>query len=119
MAIDSLYKASVDQYYNLFFEIVQPNISLDEKFTNNSLASALGDVSASRGIVVQNAIVISKGEVVEGEKFQTLLSLENEYSSKLWSDANYYWIIFCHSYICGALIRRSRFTRSSFSTQRK
>ena len=101
MAIDSLYKASVDQYYNLFFEIVQPNISLDEKFTNNSLASALGDVSASRGIVVQNAIVISKGEVVEGEKFQTLLSLKNEYSSKLWSDANYYWIIFGYSILIG------------------
>ena len=101
MAIDSLYKASIDQYYNLFFEIVQPNISLDEKFTNNSLASALGDVSASRGIVVQNAIVISKGEVVEGEKFQTLLSLKNEYSSKLWSDANYYWIIFGYSILIG------------------
>ena len=101
MAIDSLYKASIDQYYNLFFEIVQPNISLDEKFTNNSLASALGDVSASRGIVVLNAIVISKGEVVEGEKFQTLLSLKNEYSSKLWSDANYYWIIFGYSILIG------------------
>ena len=101
MAIDSLYIASVDQYYNLFFEIIQPNISLDEKFTNNSLASALGDVSASRGIVVQNAIVISKGEVVEGEKFQTLLSLKNEYSSKLWSDANYYWIIFGYSILIG------------------
>jgi hypothetical protein len=63
MAIDSLYKASVDQYYNLFFEIVQPNISLDEKFTNNSLASALGDVSASRGIVVQNAIVLADASV--------------------------------------------------------
>ncbi len=101
MAIDSLYIASVDQYYNLFFEIIQPNISLDEKFTNNSLASALGDVSASRGIVVQNAIVISKGEVAEGEKLQTLLSLKNEYSSKLWSDANYYWIIFGYSILIG------------------
>lgn len=101
MAIDSLYNASVDQYYNLFFEIVQPNITLDEKFTKNSLASALRDVSVSRGIVVQNAIVISKGEVVEGEKFQTLLSLKNEYSSKLWSDANYYWIIFGYSILIG------------------
>ena len=101
MAIDSLYVASVDQYYNLFFEIIQPNISLDEKFTNNSLASALGDISASRGIIVQNAIVISKGEVAEGEKLQTLLSLKNEYSSKLWSDANYYWIIFGYSILIG------------------
>ena len=101
MAIDSLYIASVDQYYNLFFEIIQPNISLDEKFTNSSLASALGDISASRGIVVQNAIVISKGEVAEGEKLQTLLSLKNEYSSKLWSDANYYWIIFGYSILIG------------------
>ena len=78
-----------------------PISSLDEKFTNNSLAAALGDVSASRGIVVQNATVISKGEVVEGEKLQTLLSLKNEYSSKLWSDANYYWIIFGYSILIG------------------
>ena len=101
MATDSIRSASIDQYYNLFFEIIQPNISLDEKFTNNSLAAALGDVSTSRGIVVQNAIVISKGEVVEGEKLQILLSLKNEYSSKLWSDANYYWIIFGYSILIG------------------
>ena len=101
MATDSIRSAWIDQYYNLFFEIIQPNISLDEKFTNKSLAAALGDVSTSRGIVVQNAIVISKGEVVEGEKLQILLSLKNEYSSKLWSDANYYWIIFGYSILIG------------------
>ena len=101
MAIDSIHTASVDHYYNLFFEIIQPNIGLDEKFTNNSLARALGDISTSRGIVVQNATVISKGEVVEGEKLQTLLSLKNEYTSKLWSDTNYYWIIFGYSILIG------------------
>ena len=31
MAIDSLHTASVDQYYNLFFEIIQPNIELRRK----------------------------------------------------------------------------------------
>ena len=84
-------------YYELLFEVVQPNISLDQKFTTNAVNQAIKKVSVFRGLVQQNMKIISKGEVVEGEKYLSLLSLKNEYSSKLWNQYSYYWIIFGYS----------------------
>ena len=84
-------------YYELLFEVVQPNITLDDKFTKNAVNQAIKKVSVFRGLVQQNMKIISKGEVVEGEKYLSLLSLKNEYSSKLWNQYSYYWIIFGYS----------------------
>ena len=71
-----------------------PNISLDEKFTSNAINQSLGDISPYRGLVQENSIIIKQGEVVEGEKFQMLISLREEFESQLWNELNYYWIIF-------------------------
>ena len=38
-------------------------------------------------------LVIAKGEVVEGDRFKILKSLESEYQSQVWSEANYNWIL--------------------------
>ena len=91
---NSDFESYIDQYYKLFFEIVQPNISIDEKFTNNALNESLDDISIYRGLVQKNSIIIDQGEVVEGEKLQMLLSLKEEYASQLWNEYNYYWILF-------------------------
>ena len=88
------FKSRTNQFYNLFFEILQPNISLDEKFTTNALNESLSDISVYRGFIQESSLIISQGEVVEGEKLQMLLSLKEEFASKLWNELNYYWIIF-------------------------
>ncbi|MEC7068825.1 MAG: HDIG domain-containing metalloprotein [Bacteroidota bacterium] len=81
-------------YYKLFFEIVLPNITLDEKFTFNSINQSLSDISPYRGLIQENSVIIKQGEVVEGEKFQMLMSLRDEIESQLWNELSYYWIIF-------------------------
>jgi hypothetical protein len=48
-----------NQYYNLFFEIVQPNISLDQKFTTNALDESLSNIAVYRGLIQKNNIIIS------------------------------------------------------------
>ena len=91
---DTPYSDYTTQFYNLFFEIVQPNIDFDEKFTTNVLNESLGGISPYRGLIQENSIIIKQGEVVEGEKLQILISLRDEYSSQVWNELNYYWIIF-------------------------
>ena len=78
---------------SLFFDIIKPNISLNSSFTDNSLQEELGKISLVRGRIAQGTIIISKGEVVEGDKFEILKSLESEYESQIWSEANYNWIL--------------------------
>ena len=95
--VKSPFQEYLNIYYELLFEVVQPNISLDEKFTKNIIDQAINKISVFRGLVQQNMKIISKGEMVEGEKHLSLLSLKNEYSSRLWNQYSYYWIVFGYS----------------------
>ena len=95
--VKSPFQEYLNIYYELLFEVVQPNISLDEKFTKNIIDQAINKISVFRGLVQQNIKIISKGEMVEGEKHLSLLSLKNEYSSRLWNQYSYYWIVFGYS----------------------
>ena len=88
------YQDYSNSYYKLFFEIIIPNIDFDEKFTSNALDELFSNISPYRGLIQENSVVIKKGEVVEGEKLQMLISLRDEYGSQLWNDLNYHWIIF-------------------------
>ncbi|MFD0861405.1 HD family phosphohydrolase [Sungkyunkwania multivorans] len=83
-----------DQYYNMFFDILQPNVTLNKKFTEQELQQRLLNISYTRGSIVRGERIIAKGEVVEGEKFNVLNSLKNEYESQLWSESNQNWIVF-------------------------
>ena len=66
----------------------------NKDFTEKSLSEALGNVSLTRGFVDKGKLIIAKGAVVEQENYKVLLSLKSEYESVLWSDANYYIILF-------------------------
>ena len=96
---DTPYSEYTTQFYNLFFEIVQPNIALDDKFTDNVLKESLDGISPYRGLIQENSIIIRQGDVVEGEKLQMLISLREEYASQLWNEYSFYWIIFGYTFL--------------------
>ncbi|MCK0179154.1 HDIG domain-containing protein [Flavobacteriaceae bacterium S0862] len=78
---------------SIFFDIIKPNVSLNNSLTDNSLQEELDKISLVRGRIAQGTIIISKGEVVEGDNYEILKSLESEYESQIWSEANYNWIL--------------------------
>ena len=81
------------QYLSLFFDIIKSNVLLNKSITDNSLQEELGKISSVRGSIEKGALIISKGEVVEGEKLKALQSLKSESESQVWSESNYNWII--------------------------
>lgn len=81
------------KFLSLYFDVVKPNIVLNKSITDNTLEEELNKVTTVRGSIEQGTIIISKGEIVEGDKFKILKSLESEYQSKVWSKANYNWIL--------------------------
>ncbi|XLS27674.1 HD family phosphohydrolase [Flavobacteriaceae bacterium M23B6Z8] len=81
-------------FYNLFFEILQPNVTFSEEFTQRTLEEALQKIALTRGNVDKGKLIIARGEVVEGDTFAILESLKKEYQSQLWNDQNYVWIVF-------------------------
>jgi putative nucleotidyltransferase with HDIG domain len=84
-------------YLSLFFNVIKPNISLNKTITENSLQEELEKISLVRGSIEKETLIISKGEIVEGNKFKILRSLESEYESQVWSEANYNWILVSYS----------------------
>jgi putative nucleotidyltransferase with HDIG domain len=89
----SRYKGLEEKFTTLFFDIIEPNIFYDEEFTQKIVDEEIKNISVTKGLVSENERIISKGDVVEGKKFEILTSLRTEYDSQLWSKSNYYWIV--------------------------
>ena len=86
-----------NQYISLFFDIVKPNLELNKTYTDNTLNEGLENISVVRGSIEKGTLIISKGEIVEGNKYDVLKSLETEYESQVWSDSNYNLVIFAYT----------------------
>ena len=85
------------RFLALFFDVVKPNASLNSILTKASLDEGLNQLKLLRGRVAKQTLIISKGEVVQGDKFDVLKSLESEYESQVLSASNYYWILIAYT----------------------
>lgn len=74
-------------------ESIVQNVIYDEKTTSQVLEDELGSISETRGMIPKGLMVISKGDMVDGENYQVLESLRKEYQSRLGSSENYYLIL--------------------------
>lgn len=85
------YDAYTKKYYDFFFEILQPDISIDQHFTQKTLDENLKEIVYTRGWVKKGQLIIAKGEMVEDEKVNILESLQSEYEDDTWNQNNYLW----------------------------
>ena len=91
---DSRYKSLSNFLIPLLKQALEPNIFFDEELTDKILQDELNKISYTEGLVTENERIISKGDVVEGEKLRILNSLQKEYLSQVWNQSNYNWIVF-------------------------
>ncbi len=84
-------------FVSLFFDIVKPDLTLNKSLTQNALAEKLDAISKVRGSIEKGTLIISKGEIVEGNKYDILKSLEAEYESQIWSASDYNLVIFAYA----------------------
>ncbi|MFN4764074.1 HD family phosphohydrolase [Gillisia sp. Q332] len=96
----------------LFYTIIEPNVIFDSALTQKELDSKLNNISYTRGSIERGTIIISKGELVEGEKLDILNSLKQEFEAQVWSDSSYNWILLGYSLlVCMALLMLLLFIR--------
>ncbi|GAA3651842.1 HD family phosphohydrolase [Flavivirga jejuensis] len=98
---NSLNKYGLIQYKtnftSLFFDLVEPNLAFDKSFTAKVLEEEVGKIAYARGSIAKETLIVSKGEVVEGDTYQKLKSLQSEYESQVWSESNYIWVLFAYT----------------------
>ena len=81
----------------LLSTVIVPNVTYNSRLTEASIKEAMEEINPNKGIIEKGSRIIAKGEVVEGNKFQILNSLKEEFQSQVWSQNNYYWLILGYS----------------------
>ncbi|MCK9270360.1 MAG: HDIG domain-containing protein [Bacteroidales bacterium] len=77
----------------LLEESMTQNVSYNESMTQKELQNYLNQISSTRGMTQEGERIISKGELINKNKFQILESLRQEYEARLGQDSNYYLIL--------------------------
>ncbi len=90
----SRYKSLKVHLTKIVINTIEPNVFYDNKLTDKIIDEELSKISQTEGLISENERIISKGDVVEGNKFRILNSLQKEYESQVWNKSNYYWIVF-------------------------
>ncbi len=96
--IDSIVKAAPlvirkdAQKYLLKTNLIQ-NLRFNKGLTLTELNNQLSSISLSRGMIVKDELIISRGELVTEEKFQVLESLKSEYEGKLVASSTYIYVL--------------------------
>jgi len=95
--IDLNYDLYLNQFNNLFFELITPNVSLDLIFYKNAKEEAIRNISLSRGVISAGDLIIPEGVVVDNERHEILISLRNELSMLESQGKRLLWVFFGYS----------------------
>ena len=94
--VNSPYNDYEDLFTDLFFEIITPNITLDDEFFEKQKQQSLQNISKSKGFIASGDFIVAEGELVDDKTYKKLDSLRNEFISKQ-GEQNSLWIIFGYS----------------------
>lgn len=73
---------------------LKPNVTYDFNYSERELNENLQSISYAKGKVSKGELIILKGDIVEGRKYNVLKSYEVASSSQIWTKSNYNWIVF-------------------------
>ena len=102
--IDSIIYNSLEDSFQLHAflrDILIADVVFDKETTNSNLNKLLNQISHTKGLVSNGVRIISRGEIVDADKFGILNSLKMKFESQLWSKSNFNWITLGYSIIVG------------------
>lgn len=82
---------------SIFYDIIQPNLSLNKSITEHSLQEQLKSISPTHSSIEKGTLIVSKGELIDNETYDVLKSLESEYVSQVRTTSSYHWVIFSYA----------------------
>lgn len=86
---DSEYKFLVP----ILLSSIEQNILFDKLASDELLNSELSNISTKRGLIVTGQVIINKGELIDFDKYQVLLSLKKKYEGANWEKSSYLLVL--------------------------
>jgi putative nucleotidyltransferase with HDIG domain len=108
----------------LLLNTLRQNIIFDAENTKRAQDALINEIPETRGMIQSGEKIISRGELVNSEKFQILESLRRDYQSKLGSDFQYEKILLGQFILIGLsivvfILFMLSFRRDIFTDNRK
>ncbi len=91
---NSPYAEYTNKFLQLYFDELEANVTFNKELTEQVLNEDLAQISKSRGLVSKGSRIVAKGEILEGETLQRVLSLKAQYESENLTDSRYHWVLF-------------------------
>ena len=95
--INLISKLTNDEYnflVPLLLSSIEQNILYDKYSSDELLSNDLSNINSERGLIVSGQIIINKGELIDFEKYQILLSLKKKYEGKTWKKSSFFLVLF-------------------------
>ena len=78
----------------LLLSSLEQNIVYDRVASNELLSSELQNISLTKGLIISGQVIVNKGELVNSDKYQVLLSLKQKYEGIKWDTGSYFLVLF-------------------------
>ena len=104
LTLEEDYKGYNQAFYKLFFAILEPNLTYNPAFSEQSLLEVYAKISVTRDLVRKGDQIILKNELVDSDKWDKLRSLKQQFSSENLSGSNSFWILTGYAIIIMTLL---------------
>ncbi len=78
----------------LLLSSLEHNIIFDELASEQLLSRDLLNINPTKGLIVSGQVIINKGELVDANAYQVLLSLKQRYERATWDKGSYVLVLF-------------------------
>ena len=78
----------------LLLASLEQNIIYDKIASDELLQSELNSINVSQGLIIEGQIIVNKGEIVNSDRYQKLLSLKEDFEGAEWNRTSYYLVLF-------------------------
>jgi hypothetical protein len=90
---DKLSDKDFDFLVPLLLVSLEHNILLDKQSTDDFLLAELQNISPTKGLIIEGQVIVNKGELVNADRNQILLSLKKEYEGSEWNFSAYLLVL--------------------------
>ena len=104
LTIEEDYKSYDKAFYQLFFAILEPNLTYNSTFSEQSLLEVYAKISVTRDLVRKGDQIILRNELIDDAKWDKLRSLKQQFSSENLSTNNTVWILIGYAIIIMLLL---------------
>jgi putative nucleotidyltransferase with HDIG domain len=100
------YKSSKDSilFKSIIKSNLKPDVLFDDLTTKYNKDSIMSQISIHKGSIKNGVLIISRGEIIDSEKFSILDSLKLKFESQIWSNSNYNMMTLGYSIIVGTIL---------------